>query len=220
MPAAIATCLPAGRGAEIENLLARSRVDHQRHELRRFVLDEERFVFGCAQRVAGTDRETVRRIARWRGLDVVPREDLLKLDAADAQRVRSKRERGSAVVELHPRFGPIESVAIQPPGDEPVGMRARHAEIGERARAVVWRHGSRRQRQSVSLTQQRTENGVDEAGGARLSCRSRQAHGIVHDGGRRHAIEVQELIEAETEDRRVHRGSTFVSGRLAKWATR
>ena len=51
-----------------------------------------------------------------------------------------------------------------------------------------------------SLPERRTQDGVDETGRALLARRARQAHRIVNDGGRRHAIEMQDLIEAQAQD--------------------
>ena len=65
-----------------------------------------------------------------------------------------------------------------------------------------------------------TQHGVHEAGRARLARRPRQIHRIVHDRGRRHAIEVQQLIEAEAQDDERRQGRAGDSGRLAKCSIR
>ena len=56
MVAAIATVLPPGDAQRSRMRSPGLRVDDQRHELRRFVLDEERVVFGpCAAGCPVTD---------------------------------------------------------------------------------------------------------------------------------------------------------------------
>ena len=64
--------LAAGRGAEIEHALAGPRADDQRHQLRRFVLHEERArPRGRRSGLPDVTTRPSRRVARRRGLDVV-----------------------------------------------------------------------------------------------------------------------------------------------------
>jgi len=53
----------------------------------------------------------------------------------------------------------------------------------------------------MALTNDGSQHAIHETAGARLSRRSRQVYGIVDGGGGRYAIEVEDLIEAEAEDR-------------------
>jgi hypothetical protein len=59
---------------------------------------------------------------------------------------------------------------------------------------------SRRQRQSVPLTERRAQNRIDEARGMTLIREPRQVDRIVHDRRRGNPIEVKKLIEAEPEN--------------------
>src|SRR5438105_4188131 len=53
----------------------------------------------------------------------------------------------------------------------------------------------------MPLAEGRSQHPVHEPGRARLARHSREIHRIVYDGRCGHAIEVEELIEAQTEDR-------------------
>jgi len=52
----------------------------------------------------------------------------------------------------------------------------------------------------MPLTQHRSQDGIDESRCARLTRRSRQAYRIIHDGGGRDAIEMQQLKETQAKD--------------------
>ena len=53
----------------------------------------------------------------------------------------------------------------------------------------------------MPLTEHRLQHGVYETRCARLACSSRQAHGVVNDGGgRNEAIEMEQLKETQAED--------------------
>jgi hypothetical protein len=52
----------------------------------------------------------------------------------------------------------------------------------------------------MTVAERGTQDRIYESGGALLSCAPRQINCIVHDGRRRHAIEMQELIQAEAND--------------------
>src|ERR1051325_438512 len=74
-------------------------------------------------------------------------------------------------------------------------------EVGKRGIAIVRVRRTSRKRQLVTLTQCRAEHRVDESACAWLSGRPRQIDGIVHDRRGRNAIEVEELIQTEPENR-------------------
>ena len=96
MAAAIATVLPPGDAhrSRIRSPGCASTTSGTSCDASSWTRNE--LVFGGAQRIARRDRETVRRVAGRRRLDVVTREAFLKLFASDPQRVGAKRERGSA----------------------------------------------------------------------------------------------------------------------------
>src|SRR5688500_17180490 len=52
----------------------------------------------------------------------------------------------------------------------------------------------------MAIAKRRSQDRVDEPGGALLSGAARQVHGIVHDRRRRNAVEMKQLIEAEADD--------------------
>ena len=181
-------------------MFARQRGRHSRDELRRFVLDEEQAIGRAAQRVAARHDEAVGCEPRQRRLDVSVRERGHRLFARRAQPVDAQRQERRLVVELHPALGGLEAVSIQPARDQPVRMRVGDAEIGECGVSVPGVRRTRGQRKLVLLPERRAQHRVHESARAWLSRRAGQIHRIVHDRGCRHPIQVEQLIQAETQD--------------------
>ena len=84
--------------------------DDQRHQLRGFVLDDERVRPAAAQRIARRDDQAVRRVARRLGLDVVGRESASCSCSRVTRSVLARSVSGGGiVVEPHPALGRVEA---------------------------------------------------------------------------------------------------------------
>src|SRR5207244_1842998 len=59
---------------------------------------------------------------------------------------------------------------------------------------------ARRKRESASRSPERSQDGVDKPGRARLLNRARELHGFVEGGMRRNPIQMFELIRGESKD--------------------
>ena len=143
------------------------------------------------QRIAGRDYEAVRGAPRRLGLDAGRVELGPDHVSRRAEPVGAQRQRGRGVVESHPSFRGGESNPIEPPLDQPLGMRVGDAEIGDaaaRSSASAGRGGSgracrcRRVERSTALTNpealgfraprvRSTASSTTAAAGTRSRCR-------------------------------------------------
>ena len=154
------------------------------------------------------DHESVWRVARRLGLDAFGARARAQLVARDAQPVDAQRQRRGVVVELHHRSARVEPVALEPARHQPIGMRMRDAEIGQlprsRSSGPVRPRG---QRQAIARCA-RVERSTAFTKPLALAFRPLASDDrIVDDRRRRHAVEVEQLIEAQPQDRRRLSGS-------------
>jgi hypothetical protein len=120
--------------------------------------------------------------------------------AATLERVGAQRQRWSLVVEADPFLGGVEAMPVEPACNEPVGMGIRNTQVGEHRGAVGVLVRARWERQPGSLPKRLSQNGIHESRGAGLSRLASQIDRIIHDGGGGHTIQMQELIETQTQD--------------------
>ena len=202
MRPAIATVLPPGEAQASSTRSPGPRAGHQRDELRRLVLDEERPLIVKRRR----ERVAARRPpgpsgAKRVGDTVTPAAASRRgqFVARDHQRVGAQGERRRRVVEARPRPRRLEPVAVEPSFDEPARVRAGDREVVERRFAVL-RGRPRRQRQVVPLPPDPPEHRVHERARAALARLPRHLHRVVDHRAGGHAVEVEELVGAEAED--------------------
>ena len=203
MSAAIAVVLPPGDAHRSSTRSPGRAPTASGDELRRFVLDDRTSPSGGRRSgLPARDDEAVRRVARRLGLDAL----LRRAPRANSSRVtRSVLARSVSarrlVVEPDPALGGVEAITVEPARDEPVGMRVGDAEIRERGRAIAAVVRPRRQRQAVPLAERRCAARRSRTRWRSAFCAApRQIHRVVHDRRRRHAIEVQQLVQAQAQD--------------------
>ena len=193
---------PAWRGAGVEDAHTRPGRCQERHELRRFVLDEEPAFVSPASPKRMARRDNQRVGCEAAGAD----RDVLRLEARDEfwrvehEAVRAQGQRRRRVVETQPRLGAVEAQTVVPTSGQPPRVRQRHAEIVQRGGTIGGDLRLRRQRKSVAPARDGAKNGIHEAGCAPFAGAFRQVHRIVHHGGGRDAREMEQLIGTEPQD--------------------
>ena len=146
------------------------------------------------------DDQGIWRNTSWTNSNVFPVEATDELVGRHSEPIRPERQWRRSVVELHPGLGGVEPKAIEPALSQPPRVRQRDAQVVERRGPVRGVLRLRGERQSVSSARDRAQHGIHEATCALFARSFGEVDRIIHDGSRRNASQVEELIRAQPED--------------------
>jgi hypothetical protein len=188
--------LAAGCGAEVEHRVARRRRQHARdgHRGARLRHEQPFLPQRRGERVERRveDKALGQAVGRVRG----DAEALVQLVGRDPQRVRAQRRLGRLVTGSHQRAGGIRAKGAEPQLGDPQRVRMAQRRVG--GRGVRQRLDER-----TRLARGAPQHRVDQRG-APARGRFRQLDRLANRGVGRHAVEEDELEDAEAQ-RREHR---------------